>query len=73
MTDRDVVVRWRGTDGTVRKVAFERTDEGHDRATYRWSGCRWILEGREPVTDVELGLEGSMPMSMSTSETRTEP
>ncbi|WP_207591662.1 hypothetical protein [Halomontanus rarus] len=71
MIDRDVVVRWRGTDGIVRKVAFERTDEGHDRATSRWSGCRWILEGREPVTDVEPGLEGSM--STSTFETRTEP
>lgn len=69
MTDRDVVVRWRGTDGIVRKVAFKRTDEGHDRVTYRWTGCRWILEGREPVTDVELA--GSIPMS--TSETQTGP
>jgi hypothetical protein len=40
--------------GERRRVQYEpRADgTGHWRVVSRWNGCRWIVEGREAVTDV---------------------
>ncbi|QCC60762.1 hypothetical protein NP511_02125 [Natrinema thermotolerans] len=54
MTRQAFDVRWRGVDGTARKITFEPTCGGYLRIEREWTGAKWREVGREPVEDVAL-------------------
>ncbi|MDJ1433973.1 hypothetical protein [Halostagnicola sp. A-GB9-2] len=48
-------VQWTGIDDIARKIVFEPlANGGHMRIEYRWTGNKWVPEGREPVEEVNL-------------------
>ena len=37
-----------------RRVRYRPTSDGWVRETARWNGCRWAVEGSEPVSDLSV-------------------
>ncbi|MFC4542771.1 hypothetical protein ACFO5R_12650 [Halosolutus amylolyticus] len=47
-----VDIAYRDEMGTLRRISYEPTDNGHKRVEQRWTGAAWDVVDREPVNDL---------------------
>lgn len=56
-----LVLTYRPARSAPRRASFEpRTPDGYSRVTEVWTGCKWRIEGREPVADLQVEVDGSV-------------